>query len=70
MTLEQFKKKVGGIPDQYNKLHIYPYIIENDYIESGHVTDNLTFHDWEYHKENVGEEISFLFFKGYKNYGE
>lgn len=69
MTLEQFKKMVAGINKNGN-LPVKAYIIEDDYLNTGNVNDDLTFYDWEHDKETIGEQINLLFFKGYENYGE
>ena len=68
MNLEQYKKEINKIPDKFNKLPVRSYVITDDYLETGNIQDELTFHKWEFDDKTIEEEISLLFFKGFNNY--
>ena len=70
MNLEQFKKIVAKIPDKFNKLPVRGYVITDDFLITGNIQYELTFHEWESDESNIDKEISLLFFKGFNNYGE
>ena len=70
MNLEEFKKEINKIPDKFNKLPVRNYVITDDFLETGNVQEELTFHGFEHDETVIEEEISLLFFKGFDNYGE